>query len=81
MEDGTWKEYRLMILNSMNTISDRQQKHQQETREDFQAVFNKLNKIETELEGQKTKTSLIGAFWGAVTGLATAIVAALKSTG
>jgi hypothetical protein len=77
--DGTWAEYRLMVLDKMETFSGQQSRHQHETREDFAAVFKKLNKIESELEAQKTKTSLLGAMWGGITGVITALIAAFKS--
>tara|TARA_Y100000389_G_C17070566_1_gene321766 strand:+ start:65 stop:334 length:270 start_codon:yes stop_codon:yes gene_type:complete len=78
--EGSWKEYRLLILDKLETLAEHQEAHKKEMSESTGKIYKALSEIKTDLATQKVKIGIIATIFGSLSGLVTAIIAWLKTT-
>lgn len=76
--EGSWREYRLLILDKLETLAVQQESHRLEATKSNEDINKSLAKLHTELATQKVKVGLIGTVSGAIAGVGTAIGTWLK---
>tara|TARA_Y100000389_G_C17404394_1_gene487224 strand:- start:1173 stop:1439 length:267 start_codon:yes stop_codon:yes gene_type:complete len=76
--EGSWREYRLLILDKLETLTENQQKHEKEMQGAVGQIYKAISEIKTDLAQQKVKVGFIGTISGAITGGITALLAYLK---
>jgi hypothetical protein len=77
--EGSWREYRLLILDKLETLAQNQEAHKQEMTNNTGKIYKAISDIKTDLATQKTKVGIIGSVGGAITGLITGLIAWLKT--